>query len=200
MSQQHDPWTYQEPPDMTGAPTSAEPTYSEPAPGIDNGHQHPTPPAPERSGRPRWAVIAAVIAAAVALMAVLLTITGGRPDATTALREQVADDADVITEIPEGTWVAQLSSHRIRPGFASDAAEILADHERIRTTYPSARLLWSGDVATFERRDFYVTIEPTSYETPTEANHWCDVHGLAPQHCFAKRIGQTNYITTIAPR
>ncbi|MGH3812399.1 MAG: hypothetical protein ACRDUV_08075 [Pseudonocardiaceae bacterium] len=111
-------------------------------------------------------------------------------DALERLTRQLSlDRPQVHSELAE-RWVPQLSSKKL--GLVTNSVsygypEILNDHLALRSSY-SARLVWSGDWSTFGRGDFYVTVAPVSFNTPAEANAWCDRQAIDTDNCFAKRL------------
>jgi hypothetical protein len=85
----------------------------------------------------------------------------------------------------------QLSSKKegmVAIGVRYDPSLILQDHLSLRSQYPGARLVWSGDWPSFKLTDYWVTIADTTYTTPEEANSWCDSRGIPKEDCYAKRL------------
>jgi hypothetical protein len=118
---------------------------------------------------------------------------GGSTDAAVALRRQTDADRSALLAV-EGSWVPQLSSKR--PGTRDagrtfDAAAILAEHEALRAAHPQARLLWSGDWASFSTGDYWVTVLADPSTSPAGANAWCDAQGFGADDCFAKLLSRT---------
>ncbi len=114
-------------------------------------------------------------------------------DPTSALRQQAAADRSAVLAV-EGTWVPQLSSKRpgtVDRGRTYDAAAILAEHETLRAAHPQARLLWSGDWASFSADDYWVTVLADPASSAAGANAWCDTQGFGADDCFAKRLLRT---------
>lgn len=114
--------------------------------------------------------------------------------AEAALERLAAADRPHVTESIVGWWVPQISSKRpgIRDdGITYDYPEIYAQHVELRSKYPRARLLWSGEWASFELTDYWVTISGVPYPTGQAANRWCDRQALDWTQCFAKRIMTT---------
>jgi serine/threonine-protein kinase len=90
-----------------------------------------------------------------------------------------------------GSWIPQLSSKRpglVADGITYDYLSIWADFQRLRTAYPTALLIWSGDYVSFKSPDFYVTVVPQPFPDGPSANQWCDGAGLAPDDCYAKLL------------
>ena len=109
------------------------------------------------------------------------------------LTRQISLDRPQVQRDLAETWVPQLSSKRlglVANGITYGYTEILNDHVALRATY-GARLVWSGDWSTFGRGDFYVTVAPVSFNTPAEANAWCDRQTIDSANCFAKRLSAT---------
>lgn len=122
------------------------------------------------------------------------------PPADPGAQLQAQKDADsaAVAAIPDGAWVAQLSSKRVglvAAGITYSNATILSDHQDLRGRYPDVALLWSGDFRTFKYPNFWVTIVTTPYSTADEANAWCDAQQLDADHCYAKRISATTSYT-----
>lgn len=117
-------------------------------------------------------------------------------DPGAVLAQQAANDQATVATIPEGYWVPQLSSKRIGTvddGKTYTEQDIVDDHLELRSQYPGAVLLWSGDYPTFTLPDLWVTILPSDYHSgPAGANAWCDASGRDKDHCFAKRISSTS--------
>lgn len=108
--------------------------------------------------------------------------------ARTALDHEVAQDRAAAEQLI-GTWVPQLSSKRVglvADGITYGYPEIWANFQELRSEYPDALLIWSGDYVSFKLTDFYVTIVPEPYSDGELANQWCDGAGLAPTDCYAK--------------
>ncbi|WP_410670583.1 zinc ribbon domain-containing protein [Amycolatopsis sp. cmx-4-68] len=109
------------------------------------------------------------------------------------LEAQVANDRSQVEALAE-SWVPQLSSKRaglVVDGITYDHRAIWTDFTNLRTRYPGALLLWSGDYRSFSRADFWVTVVPQSYPSGDSANTWCDSAGIGKDDCFAKRIAHT---------
>lgn len=86
-------------------------------------------------------------------------------------------------------WVPQLSSKRpglVADGITYDYLHIWANFQQLRTQFPTALLIRSGDYVSFKSTDFYVTVVPQPFADGATANQWCDDAGLAPDDCYAK--------------
>ncbi|WP_156656479.1 hypothetical protein [Mycobacterium sp. 852002-51152_SCH6134967] len=123
------------------------------------------------------------------------------PDAETSsgnqLRSIVASDKPMVLATMTDTWVPQLSSKRlglVAEGHTWTNAAILAEHQRLRQTYPGARLLWSGDWSTFSDSNFWVTIAGPTYPTAEGALAWCRSNQFDRDHCFAKLVSTTHAV------
>lgn len=118
-------------------------------------------------------------------------------DPGAVLAQQAANDRSTVATIPEGYWVPQLSSKHIGTvddGITYTEQDIVDNHQRLRSAYPGAVLLWSGDYTTFSASDYWVTIMPAIYSSSHEsANEWCVSQQIDWRHCFAKRISATSY-------
>ncbi|OBG91806.1 hypothetical protein A5698_20385 [Mycobacterium sp. E136] len=121
------------------------------------------------------------------------------PDVDTAsgdqLRSIAASDKPMVLATIVDTWVPQLSSKRlglVAEGRTWTHAAILAEHQRLRQTYPGARLLWSGDWSTFSESNFWVTIAGPTFPTADGALAWCRSAGFDRDHCFAKLVSTTH--------
>jgi serine/threonine-protein kinase len=104
------------------------------------------------------------------------------------LDNEVAGDRNAA-EALVGHWVPQLSSKRpglVADGITYDYPHIWADFQRLRTRYPAALLIWSGDYLSYQSPDFYVTVMPQPFPDGPSANQWCDDAGLAATDCYAK--------------
>ena len=134
---------------------------------------------------------------AIAAQAPSLETTAAAPasaavstDPQSQLGSLAASDSATIEGLA-GSWVPQLSSKRpgvIADGRSYDAAAILAEHQALRSTYPGARLLWSGDFANYRGRDFWVTVLAEPMSDAASANAWCDAQNLDGEHCYAVRL------------
>lgn len=112
-----------------------------------------------------------------------------------ALRRTADADRPMVSSTLADRWVPQLSSKKVglvAEGITWDNAATLREYTQLRTKYPDARLLWSGEWSTFDYRDFWVTIEGVAFTSPDAANNWCAVNGLDADHCFAKMVSTTH--------
>lgn len=90
-----------------------------------------------------------------------------------------------------GRWVPQLSAKKtgaVAEGRTWDDAAILDEHRQLKGQHPDARLVWSGDYASFRGGDFWITLIGRGFATAGEANAWCDRAGFDGDHCYAKRL------------
>jgi hypothetical protein len=111
------------------------------------------------------------------------------------LRAIAASDQPIVLSGLADRWVPQLSSKRtgmVAEGHTWTDALILNEHHQLRQSYPSVRLLWSGDWSTFSDSDFWVTIAGTGFATADQALAWCTSNGFDRDHCYAKLISTTH--------
>lgn len=104
------------------------------------------------------------------------------------------EDAEVIAAEIEGKWVPQLSSKQVglvAEGMTWDNEDILAEHEQLRDKHPDVLLLWSGDYASFQSGDFWVTIVGKPYSDKEDALRWCTASGYSIENCIAKKISSS---------
>ncbi|KUI17025.1 hypothetical protein AU192_21175 [Mycobacterium lehmannii] len=120
------------------------------------------------------------------------------PDAETVsgnqLRSIATSDKPMVLATMTDTWVPQLSSKRlglVAEGRTWTHSAILTEHQRLRQTYPGARLLWSGDWSTFSSSNFWVTIAGSTFPTAEGALAWCRSNNFDRDHCFAKLVSTT---------
>jgi serine/threonine-protein kinase len=110
--------------------------------------------------------------------------------------DQFATGDRAQVESLSGSWVPQVSTKAAGlevNGVVFDWRMTLSDHEQLRSRY-DAIVLRSGDF-NYAKAGFYVTVVPTAYSTPEEANGWCDSQGIGADDCFAKRIRVGPYST-----
>ncbi|WP_094289618.1 hypothetical protein [Mycobacterium lehmannii] len=110
------------------------------------------------------------------------------------LRSIATSDKPMVLATMTDTWVPQLSSKRlglVAEGRTWTHSAILAEHQRLRQTYPGARLLWSGDWSTFSSSNFWVTIAGSTFPTAEGALAWCRSNNFDRDHCFAKLVSTT---------
>lgn len=114
------------------------------------------------------------------------------PDPATALYEQANTDRATLVAITDGMWVPQVSSKRVNlfaDGRLYDNAAILENHQRWRSSFPAARLLWSNDWGSFHSSpNYWVTVIATAFNTPEEALQWCATQSLSCNDCIARRL------------
>jgi hypothetical protein len=113
--------------------------------------------------------------------------------AKVALDGEVAQDRSAAEQLV-GYWVPQLSSKREglpADGITYDYPQIWANFQQLRTEYPNALLIWSGNYVSYKSTDFYVTVVPQQYSDGASANQWCDGAGLAPDDCYAKFLSHS---------
>jgi serine/threonine-protein kinase len=116
------------------------------------------------------------------------------PSARAALQAEVDRDRSAV-EALVGSWVPQLSSKKpglVADGITYDYPAVLANFQSLKTRYPDALLLWSGDYSTFKYGDFWVTVEGAAFAAGAAANSWCDAQGIGPDDCFAKRLSHSD--------
>ena len=115
-------------------------------------------------------------------------------DPHTMLDQEVADDRATVESL-DGSWVPQLSAKKPglhANGMTYDYASIWQDFQEIKSRYPDAVLLWSGDYASFKSADFWITVEPDPSTAGADANAWCDAQGIGPDDCFAKLVSHSH--------
>lgn len=117
------------------------------------------------------------------------------PTAATAadLAQEVATDHNTA-ETLVGQWVPQISSKKLGlvvNGVTFGYPEIAADFQSLKARFPQAILVNSDDYANFSGKDFWVTMDATTFGTADEANQWCDQQGFAQQDCYASRLMHT---------
>ena len=110
-----------------------------------------------------------------------------------ALPRQVRLDEPKVSARFVDRWVPQLSSKSYDryddvEGITYHYDDIYRDHLQLRLAYPDARLLWSGDWASYESADFWVTVAGETFPTGDGALDWCVRNGFDGDHCYAKRI------------
>ncbi|WP_170231368.1 tetratricopeptide repeat protein [Pseudonocardia kunmingensis] len=196
---------------VTGEPPDP---VSPPAARTATSPQHKTVAHPKERKVWVWVACTTLLATALLLGAILtfagtgassvsrgdpgLSINSAPPsqvsaDPQTQLQQlRAADDPNVERLI--GYWVPQLSAKKpglVAEGQAFSPADVLADHMVLRSTYPGALLLWSGDYPSYRNGDFWITVVNQPSSTPKEANSWCDAQGIRPDDCFAKKISRT---------
>ena len=112
--------------------------------------------------------------------------------ASNALQWQKAHDKTTVTSTLKGKWTPQLSSKKpglVAEGRTWDSRAMLEDFQTTRNSVPTAVLIYSDEWPVFDAGGgWWVTLAGVAYDTPEEANAWCDTHGLDADHCFAKKI------------
>jgi hypothetical protein len=114
-------------------------------------------------------------------------------DPVDELRRQLDGDAADVESLV-GKWVPQLSSKRegdVVDGTRYDAAAILADFRGWQDEVPTSVLTRSERFTSFRVQNYYVTLAAEPFDTPEDANAWCDEKDLAPEDCFAKRLSHS---------
>ena len=84
-------------------------------------------------------------------------------------------------------WVVQLSSKQpgiVDDGFTWDETLILQEHQRMRDRF-GAKLVWSGDWSSFEDKNVWVTIAPTTFPDADGVLQWCYENGYGANYCAA---------------
>ena len=110
------------------------------------------------------------------------------------LRDQAQQDRAAVTGGPNGRWAVQLSSKHeglVAEGRTWTEADILAEHQQLRSRYGQTRLLWSSDWPVFSYDGWWVTVVTGDFADPEQANAWCRKEGFDREHCFAKLIRTT---------
>jgi serine/threonine-protein kinase len=121
------------------------------------------------------------------------TTTTPTPPTEADLRQQAAADHDTV-ETLVGQWVPQISSKKLGlvvNGVQFGYPEIMADYQSLKSRFPQAVLLNSNDYTNFSGKDFWVTVQATTFGTADEANAWCDQQGFAADDCYASRLMHT---------
>ncbi|HTI20060.1 MAG TPA: zinc ribbon domain-containing protein [Kutzneria sp.] len=121
------------------------------------------------------------------------TTTTPTPLTRADLQKQAATDHDTV-ETLVGQWVPQISSKKLGlvvKGVQFGYPEIMADFQSLKSRFPQAVLLNSDDYTNFSGKDFWVTVQATTFGTADEANAWCDQQGFATDDCYASRLMHT---------
>ncbi|WP_159813382.1 hypothetical protein [Actinomyces sp. zg328] len=115
--------------------------------------------------------------------------------ASSALRWQKTHDKTTVTSTLKGKWTPQLSSKRaglVAEGKTWDSRATLEEFQATRRGVPTAVLINSDEWPVFDAGGgWWVTLAGVAYDTPEQANAWCDAQGLDRDHCFAKKIDTT---------
>jgi hypothetical protein len=110
------------------------------------------------------------------------------------LQQLAADDRPFVASELADRWVPQLSSKQpgtMDDGFTWDDTLTLDEHQRLRDRW-GAKLVWSGDWASFDDKDVWVTVAPTTYDDADGALKWCWENGLGVNYCAAKLVSATH--------
>lgn len=112
----------------------------------------------------------------------------------TRLQQIAQEDRADLTGSLNNRWAAQLSAKQ--PGTFAEGrtwteADILAEHEQLRSRFPQSRLVMSSEWPVFSLQGWWVTVMAGGFSSPDAANDWCRSNGFAPDHCFAKLISTT---------
>jgi serine/threonine-protein kinase len=121
------------------------------------------------------------------------TTTTPTPPTEADLQQQATADHDTV-ETLVGQWVPQISSKKVGlvvAGKEFGYPEIMADFTALKSRYPQAVLLNSNDYTNFSGKDFWVTVQATTFGTADDANAWCDQQGFAADDCAASRLMHT---------
>ncbi len=107
------------------------------------------------------------------------------------LQEIAQRDRGDLADGLNNRWAAQLSAKQ--PGVFAEGrtwtdADILAEHEQLRSRFPQSRLVMSTQWPVFSLQGWWVTVMAGGFSTPDAANDWCRTNGFSPDHCFAKLI------------
>lgn len=127
------------------------------------------------------------------------------PSAEAALRAEAATDRPAVESLVD-SWVPQLSAKKlglVADGRTYDYPAIWQNYQDLKSRYPNALLVWSGDFTSFKFGDFWVTLLPTPYPDGESANSWCDGAGIPVDDCYAKLISHSHGYdgaTLIRPR
>lgn len=118
--------------------------------------------------------------------------TDSEDDAAQALRWQADHDKSLVLDSLNGHWTPQLSSKK--PGLVADGKTwdnraTLAEFLELRQRFSTVRLLYSDEWSVFTADGhWWVTVAGVAFDTPEEANAWCDQQGFDADHCYAKYI------------
>jgi len=122
--------------------------------------------------------------------------SGGSVDAASAdalQRQSSVDSATAVSQLSD-TWSPQLSAKRaglVADGVKYDNSTVLNDYLKLKASFPSALLIWSGDWPVFDSGNFWITMSGVTFSDPDSANNWCVQQNLDRDHCFAKRLSKT---------
>lgn len=158
---------------------------AEPAPGLNLVTTQPTAPATDPAD-PSTGPATTPESSAPAQPA-------SESQAQAALNAEVAQDLPGAQQLV-GSWVPQLSSKKpglVANGVTYDYLAIWQDFQKLKSQYPMALLIWSGDFSTYQSADFWVTIVAQPYSDGTSANGWCDNASIDANDCYAKLLSHT---------
>jgi hypothetical protein len=114
--------------------------------------------------------------------------------AEAALRAQVAADRPAVESLVD-SWVPQLSAKKpglVADGITYDHLAIWRNYQSLKSRYPSALLVWSGDFTSFKYDNFWVTLLPAPHQDGQSANSWCDSENIPVDDCYAKLISHSH--------
>ncbi|GAA3438243.1 zinc ribbon domain-containing protein [Kutzneria kofuensis] len=120
------------------------------------------------------------------------TTTPTPPTEADLAREVAADHATAESLV--GQWVPQISSKKLGlvvNGVQFGYPEIMADFTALKARFPQAIMLNSNDYNNFSGKDFWVTVQASTFGTADAANAWCDQQGFAEDDCYASRLTHT---------
>lgn len=129
-----------------------------------------------------------------------LAPASGSLDAASAAalqRQSSVDSATAVSRL-SNVWSPQLSSKRpglYADGVTYDNTAILNEYLSLKSKYPDALLLWSGDWPVFDSSNFWITMSGVPFSDPDAANDWCVQENFDRDHCFAKRLSKTGSST-----
>ncbi len=107
-------------------------------------------------------------------------------DAAQLLSSQVAQDRTAASGLA-GAWTAQIASS----GPSDSSRQILAKYQELKSLYPRAVVVWSGDwPGSFgpSSRQSYVVLSGDRYTTTRPVLAWCTAQGRSDSNCWAKRL------------
>ena len=115
------------------------------------------------------------------------------------LQAMARDDRAFVSNVLADRWIPQISSKRVglvAKGITWDNQAILDEHLRLRSVYPDARLLWSGDWSTYDGPNFWVTVVGlwSVSGDPYDVLRWCTEQGFDRDNCIAKIVSTTHPI------
>lgn len=137
-----------------------------------------------------------------------LTPASGSLDSASAAalqRQSGIDSATAVSRLSD-VWSPQLSAKRpglYADGMTYDNTAILNEYLNLKSKYPQALLLWSGDWPVFDSGNFWITMSGVTFSDPDSANDWCVQENIDKDHCFAKKLsksGGSSGSTKLRPR